>query len=120
MQVELIKTFTFEAAHYLPKVPTTHKCHRIHGHSYTIEITLAGEVDEEMGWLIDYADIAAAIEPIRKQLDHRVLNDIAGLENATSEVLAGWMWERLERSLPQLTCIEIAETCLSRCRYRGR
>ena len=120
MIIELIKTFTFEAAHSLPKVPDGHKCRRIHGHSFTVELTVRGEVDEELGWLMDYEEITSAFRPIREQLDHHLLNEIPGLENATSENLARFIWERLLPDLPLLTCVEIAETCQSRCRYFGQ
>ena len=119
MIVELVKTFTFEAAHFLPKVPEGHKCRRIHGHGFTVALTLRGEVDEALGWLMDYADIARAYQPIHHRLDHHLLNEIEGLENATSENLARYIWDELAPSLPLMTCVEIAETCQSRCRYFG-
>jgi 6-pyruvoyltetrahydropterin/6-carboxytetrahydropterin synthase len=121
MRVELTKEFHFEAAHRLPMVPPDHKCHRLHGHSYRIEIAVAGEVDAKTGWLVDYADITAAVEPVlRGELDHRTLNDVPGLENATSEVLCGWLWQRFAPRLPGLDAITVHETCTARCTYRGR
>jgi 6-pyruvoyltetrahydropterin/6-carboxytetrahydropterin synthase len=121
MHVELTKEFHFEAAHRLPRVPPEHKCHRLHGHSYRLEITVVGEVDPSTGWLVDYADIGTALEPIlRNELDHRTLNDVPGLENATSEVLCGWLWQRLAPRLPGLAAITVHETCTARCTYRGR
>ena len=91
MRVELVKEFRFESAHRLPRVPEDHKCFRMHGHSYRIEVCVAGEVDPALGWLVDFGDIAARVEPVLKQeLDHRVLNDVPGLENPTSELLAHW------------------------------
>jgi 6-pyruvoyltetrahydropterin/6-carboxytetrahydropterin synthase len=120
MRVELTKEFHFEAAHRLPMVPPEHKCHRLHGHSFRIEVTVAGEVDEATGWLVDYADISDAVAPIvRDELDHRTLNDVSGLENATSEVLCGWLWHRLAPRLPGLAAITVHETCTARCTYRG-
>ena len=121
MRVELTKEFHFEASHRLLMVPPEHKCHRLHGHSFRIEVTVAGPVDEATGWLVDYAGITAAVEPIlRAELDHRTLNDVPGLENATSEVLCGWLWQRLEPGLPGLAAITVHETCTARCTYRGR
>jgi 6-pyruvoyltetrahydropterin/6-carboxytetrahydropterin synthase len=117
--VELEKTFTFEAAHVLPKTPMGHKCRRLHGHSFRVDVCVAGEVDERTGWLIDYADIKEAFAPLYEQLDHRYLNDIEGLENPTSEILAAWIWERLAPRLPQLGRITVHETCDSRCVYVG-
>ncbi|MFQ5807083.1 MAG: 6-carboxytetrahydropterin synthase QueD [Phycisphaerae bacterium] len=119
MHVRLAKSFTFEAAHALPTFPEGHKCRRLHGHSYTVEVVVAGEVDPAQGYLIDYGDIRAACEPIRKQLDHFHLNEIAGLENPTSENIARWIWERLKPTLPLLSKIIIHETCTSRCEYTG-
>jgi len=119
MKVELRKTFQFEAAHLLPHLPESHKCRRLHGHSFQVEIVVAGECDPGLGWLMDYADIAAAFKPLWEQLDHRYLNEVAGLENPTSENIARWIWERLQPELPLLTEVVIAETCQSRCVYRG-
>ena len=120
MRVELTKEFRFEAAHRLPMVPPEHKCHRLHGHSFRIEVTVAGEVDETTGWLVDYGDIGVAVTPIlESELDHRTLNDVPGLENATSEILCGWLWRRLAPRLPGLAAITVHETCAARCTYRG-
>lgn len=120
MRVELTKEFRFEAAHRLPMVPPDHKCHRLHGHSYRIEVAVAGEVDEATGWLVDYADVAAVVEPVlRGELDHRTLNDVPGLENATSEALCLWLWRRFAPGLPLLAAVTVHETCTARCTFRG-
>ena len=97
--MELRKTFQFEAAHLLPLLPETHKCRRLHGHSFQVEIVVAGECDPKLGWVVDFAEVDAAVGPLMKQLDHRYLNDVPGLENPTSEVLARWIWERLAPTL---------------------
>ncbi len=117
--MEIYKEFTFEAAHRLPNVPVEHKCSRLHGHSFAVRIFVAGEVGADTGWVMDFSDISAAFKPIRKQLDHYYLNDIEGLENPTSENIARWIWQRLQSSLPQLSAVEIRETCTSGCIYRG-
>jgi 6-pyruvoyltetrahydropterin/6-carboxytetrahydropterin synthase len=119
MKVELRKSFQFEAAHKLPNVPPDHKCARLHGHSFRVEVVVAGECDPRLGWLMDYADISEAFKPFLDRLDHHYLNEIPGLENATSENLARWIWDRLKPKLPLLTEIVVAETCVSRCIYRG-
>jgi 6-pyruvoyltetrahydropterin/6-carboxytetrahydropterin synthase len=119
MKIELRKTFQFEAAHLLPRLPETHKCRRLHGHSFQTEIVVAGEADPDFGWLIDYADISEAFRPLWEQLDHRYLNEIPGLENPTSENIAVWIWERLKPALPPLKEVMVAETCTARCVYRG-
>ena len=119
MQVELRRTFQFEAAHLLPQLPKTHKCRRLHGHSFQAEIVVAGECDVKLGWLMDYADISEALKPLWEQLDHRYLNEIPGLDNPTSENIAAWIWERLKPTLPSLSEVVVAETCTARCVYRG-
>jgi len=119
MNIELIKTFQFEAAHLLPLLPRTHKCRRLHGHSFKVDIVVAGECDPRQGWLMDYADISAAFKPIWEKLDHRYLNEIRGLENPTSENLAVWIWRRLQPKLSLLKEVRVAETCQSCCVYRG-
>lgn len=119
MRMELRKTFQFEAAHLLPELPKSHKCRRLHGHSFVVEVVIEGECDPKLGWLMDYADISAAFNPILERLDHYYLNEIPGLENPTSENLAAWIWKRLHAKLPSLKEIVVAETCVSRCVYRG-
>jgi len=119
MHIELRKTFQFEAAHLLPHLPRSHKCRRLHGHSFGVEVVVSGQCDPKLGWLMDYADISAAFRPLWAKLDHRYLNEIPGLENPTSEIIAAWIWKRLKSRLPLLTEIVVAETCQSRCVYRG-
>lgn len=117
--MEIWKEFTFEAAHQLPNVPEGHKCKRLHGHSFRVRIYVKGQPDLELGWIIDFADIADAFEPLRLRLDHYYLNEIEGLENPTSETLARWIWIRLEPTLPMLSKIEVCETCATGCVYTG-
>lgn len=118
--MELRKTFQIEAAHRLPNVPTDHKCARLHGHSWSIEVAIEGPVGDDTGWVMDYADLKAAFQPIHDRIDHNYLNEIPGLENPTSERLAVWLWNELKPRLPLLSELVIAETCTSRCVYRGR
>ncbi len=117
--MDLFKRFQIEAAHFLPHVPDGHKCRRMHGHSFQIEVHVTGPLVEPAGWVMDFADIKSAFDPIYRQLDHFCLNDIPGLENPTSENLARWIWQRLQPSLPMLSAIVIRETCTSGCIYRG-
>lgn len=119
MQVRLVKTFGFEAAHWLPTFPEGHKCRRLHGHSFRVEVVVEGVLDPARGYLMDYGEIKAATEPIERALDHRCLNEIAGLENPTSEMIARWIWEKLKPALPALALVVVQETCSSRCEYRG-
>jgi 6-pyruvoyltetrahydropterin/6-carboxytetrahydropterin synthase len=117
--MDLFKEFTIEAAHRLPTVPADHKCSRLHGHSFRIEVHVDGPVNEYTGMVVDFADIKSAVRPLYEQLDHTYLNDIEGLENPTSENLARWVWARLKPSLPQLSRVLIRETCTSGCSYNG-
>jgi 6-pyruvoyltetrahydropterin/6-carboxytetrahydropterin synthase len=119
MKIELRKSFQFEAAHLLPRLPKSHKCRRLHGHSFKVEIVVAGECDEKLGWLMDYADISAAFQPIWQKLDHYYLNEIPGLENPTSENVAVWIWKKLKPRLPLLAEVVVAETCTALAVYRG-
>ena len=120
MVCRLNKEFFFEAAHTLPKVPPTHKCHHMHGHSYRVVVCVEGEVDPAMGWLYDHGVIGDAMKPIVDQLDHVYLNDIPGLENPTVENLSAWLWQRLEPLCPGLCEIVIQETPNAWCTYRGK
>ena len=117
--MEIFKEFRFEAAHRLPHVPPGHKCARLHGHSFVIAIHVQGEVGAESGWIMDFADIKKAFDPIHARLDHHYLNEIPGLDNPTSEVLARWIWRELKPNLPELSRIVVRETCTSGCVYQG-
>ena len=117
--MRIFKEFQIEAAHKLPNVAEDHKCRRLHGHSYTIAIHIEGQPDESSGWIMDFADISAAFQPVFDELDHRYLNDIDGLDNPTSENLAKWIWGRLKPSLTELVSVQIRETCTSGCIYEG-
>jgi 6-pyruvoyltetrahydropterin/6-carboxytetrahydropterin synthase len=117
--MEIYKVFKFDAAHSLPNVPAGHKCAQVHGHSFRVEIHVRGKADSHAGWVMDFADIAAACQPIIDQLDHKYLNDIAGLANPTSENLAKWIWQRLQPTLVQLSRIVVQESPESGCMYAG-
>lgn len=117
--VELVKDFRFEAAHWLPNVPEGHQCRRMHGHSFRGEIAVRGPVDPQLGWVIDFAELKKAVDPLVHRLDHYTLNEIPGLENPTAERLAIWIWHELIAKLPMLYRVTIEETCTSRCHYFG-
>jgi len=117
--MEIFKVFMLEAAHRLPNVPPGHKCARLHGHSFRVELKVEGEPGGQTGWIMDFGDVKAAFQPIYDRLDHHYLNDIPGLENPTSENLAVWIWKELKPVLPALSEITVHETCTSGCRYRG-
>lgn len=117
--MEIHKVFGFESAHSLPNVAEDHKCRRVHGHSFRVTVRVEGPVGDESGWVMDFADLKAAVQPTIDALDHRYLNEIDGLENPTSEVVATWIWDRVVGALPGLSAVEVHETCTSGCTYRG-
>lgn len=114
---EVRKIFNFEAAHRLPKLAPTHKCSRLHGHSYKVTLIIRGELLPEMGWVMDFAEIKRIFSPILELLDHHYLNEVPGLENPTSEVLAHWIYNQLSNKLAGLHQVIIAETCTSETAY---
>jgi 6-pyruvoyltetrahydropterin/6-carboxytetrahydropterin synthase len=116
--MEVFREFTFEAAHQLPKVPDGHKCARLHGHSFRVEVHVEGEIDPVTGMVIDFAEIKDAFARLHDRLDHHYLNDVEGLDNPTSENIAHWIWDRLVSDLP-LSEIVVRETCTSGVAYRG-
>lgn len=118
-EFELRSSFDFEAAHHLPAVAPEHRCHRTHGHSYSVEVRVAGPAVGPYDWVIDLGEIEKACEALRQELDHRLLNEIPGLANPTSEMLARWVWRRLEADLLGLTAVSVRETQRSSCVYRG-
>ena len=115
----LAREFTFDAAHRLPGVPEGHKCGRLHGHTFRVELIFEGEVDEAAGWVMDFADITRAFAPCLEKLDHRYLNEVEGLENPTVENIARWVWVRVKRTLPLLLQVNVTEAETSRCEYQG-
>lgn len=119
MIVELKKHYRFEAAHHLPRVPKGHKCARLHGHSYRVELIVRGPVDVHTGWLIDFAAIDDAWQPLFERFDHRNLNEVPGLENSTCEILAAYVFDAIKPRIPVLAAVTIWETDDACCTYRG-
>lgn len=117
--LELVKTFRFEAAHWLPTVPPGHQCGRPHGHSYEIDVHVAGPMDPDHGWVVDFGQISKVVKPVVAELDHRCLNEVSGLDNPTSELLAQWLWQRIAPAVPLLIAVAVRETATSRCVFRG-
>ena len=116
--MEIYKDFRFEAAHRLPFAPEGHRCRRLHGHSFRCRAYVTGELTMPQGWVLDFADIKAAMAPLLELLDHNYLNEIPGLENPTAEILAQWIFERLALRVAGLSAVEIAETCSAGCIVR--
>lgn len=117
--MEIYKVFTIDVAHSLPAVPEGHKCSKVHGHTFRIEVHLSGPVDPVKGWVMDFAEITALFQPVQKRLDHKYLNEIEGLENPTSENLSKWLWKELRATLPYLSKIVVQESPDSGCVYYG-
>lgn len=94
MPVTIGRSYRFESAHFLPKVPEGHRCRNLHGHNYRVEIILMGEIDAR-GFVRDFGEVDADIAPLLKCVDHKLLNEVPGLENPTAEIIAAWFLERL-------------------------
>ncbi|MFO1152594.1 MAG: 6-carboxytetrahydropterin synthase QueD [Rhodospirillales bacterium] len=118
--MRITQAFRFEAAHRLPGVPPTHRCHRLHGHSYRVELSLEGPVDPVTGFVIDFFAVEAAFAPLLAQLDHQCLNEVEGLANPTAELIAVWIWDRARPRLPQLAHVRVFENADCWADYDGR
>lgn len=117
--MKITQAFTFEAAHRLPNVPETHRCHRMHGHSYRVELQIEGPVDPVTGFVVDFFDVESAFAPVLARLDHYCLNEIEGLENPTAEIISAWIWDKTKPALPQLSLVRVFETPMSWADYDG-
>lgn len=95
LRARIGRTYRFESAHHLPLLPEGHKCKNLHGHNYRIEVVVCGPLDQR-GFVRDFAEMDAEVAPLIKRLDHRLLNEIEGLENPTAEVIAAWFYARIE------------------------
>ncbi len=115
----ITQAFTFEAAHHLPHVPETHRCRRLHGHSYRVELRLAGELDAFSGFVVDFFDVEKVFQPLLERLDHHLLNEIEGLQNPTAENIAIWIYQGVKRALPQLEAVKVFETPMCWAEYCG-
>lgn len=119
MNGELVKTFRFDAAHWLPNAPPGHKCARPHGHGYRVDVHVIGPVDPHAGWVMDFGRIKGCVQPLIDRLDHSHLNEVEDLANPTSELLAHWLWERIHPDLPELSAVVVHESDGAKCIYRG-
>lgn len=117
--MRIFKQFTFDSAHFLPHVPPGHKCREIHGHTYRLVVHIEGKLDQNLGWVMDFADLKKIIDPIVKSIDHQLLNNIEGLENPTCEMIAVWLWNKIKPEIPSLARIELHETPTSGAIYDG-
>lgn len=115
----VFKKFKFDSAHFLPNVPDGHKCKEIHGHTYSMMVYFEGNLSGDLEWVMDFAEIKAVINPFINEIDHKLLNNIPGLENPTAERIAIWLWNRIKPILPTLCKIQINETPESGVIYNG-
>jgi 6-pyruvoyltetrahydropterin/6-carboxytetrahydropterin synthase len=115
----IFQVFEVNAAHYLPCLPETHPCRRLHGHTFRIEVHIEAPLDPAKAWVRDFAEVREAFAPLHEALDHGLLNDVEGLENPTSENLARWIWTRLKDSLPELSRVVVQETANAGAIYEG-
>lgn len=118
--MQIFKQFTFDSAHFLPHVPDGHKCKEIHGHTYHLTVYVEGELQSKLEWVMDFAEMKNVIDPVVKSIDHKLLNNISGLENPTCEVIAVWLWNKIKPEVPLLTKIELHETPSSGAIYEGK
>lgn len=112
------KEFSFDAAHSLPHLPASHKCHHLHGHTYLVRVHCSGDLMPDKSWVIDYADIKAAVQPLVDRLDHKNINDVL-LTHTTAENIAFWFYMSLRDKLP-VSCVDVHETAGTCCSYRPR
>ncbi len=118
--MRITQAFTFEAAHRLPNVPEGHRCRRMHGHPYRVEVRIEGSVDPHSGFVVDFFDVEAAFAPLMERLDHNCLNEVQGLENPTAENISMWIWDRMRPSLLNLVSVAVFETPNCWAEYDGR
>ncbi len=117
MKFELKTQFRIESARFLPNLPDGHPCKRLHGHGFEIILRLIGPLDPEIGWVRDYHEIEKTARPVLNQIDHRVLNEVPGLENPTSELLCQWLFEKLKPSISELVQVSVRETPGTECSF---
>ena len=117
--MKIFKSFTFDSAHFLPNVPDGHKCKAVHGHTYRLTVFLEGELDENLQWVLDFSELKKVMNPILDSVDHKLLNEIEGLENPTCEVITMWLWHKIKAKMPLLTKVELYETPTSGAVYEG-
>lgn len=118
--MKIFRKFTFDSAHFLPNVPDGHKCKNVHGHTYHLTVFFEGDIDEHLKWVIDFSEVKNVIKPIIDSIDHKLLNDIEGLENPTCEVLAIWIWDKIKPQIPALVKVKLYENTTSGVIYEGK
>lgn len=117
MNFSITHGFSVESARFLPNLPVSHPCSKMHGHSFKLNLKFVGPLKQPEGWLIDFNDIKKTVQPVLSRLDHCVLNEVAGLENPTSENLAFYVFSEVKKSLPSLAQVTVSETPETSCTY---
>jgi 6-pyruvoyltetrahydropterin/6-carboxytetrahydropterin synthase len=117
---EIFKQFSFDAAHHLaPNVETDHPFARLHGHSFTVTVTLRGNPDPKTQWIVNLDEVRKAMDKVHGELDHRYLNDVPGLEIPTLENISRWIWDKMKKDFPQLYRVTIVRGTLGEgCSYQ--
>jgi 6-pyruvoyltetrahydropterin/6-carboxytetrahydropterin synthase len=116
--MRIYKEFTFEAGHFLPSAPPSDPNSRLHGHSFVVRVTVEGEPDPETGLIVHFDEFSAMLADVKDKLDHRLLNEVKGLETPTLERIAAWIWRELTPVLPGLAEVHISRpTCREGCVY---
>ena len=112
------KDFAFEASHHLDPalLGPTHKCCRMHGHSYRVRVYCSAEKLDRRGFVIDYAEISAAVDPVIARLDHNFLNQLLPF-HTTAENLAEWFFYTLKDALPSVSRVDVFETAKTCCTF---
>lgn len=117
--MEIYKEFSFDSAHYLPNVDEGHKCRNMHGHTYRLRVVIKGEPDPHYGWLMDFKELKDIVNVVIDKMDHKLINDIDGLQNPTAENITIWIWNQISPLLPHLYRIELYETPTTGVVYHG-
>ncbi|MEM8773096.1 MAG: 6-carboxytetrahydropterin synthase QueD [Pseudomonadota bacterium] len=115
--MRIVKSMSFDAAHFLSQDDDARPYARMHGHSFTMEVEITGSPDRDNGWVVDFGDVADALDGLREKLDHRLLNEVPGLERPTLENICQWAAAQLKPQFPGLTQVRVSrpsngETCI--------
>ena len=118
--MKIFRTYTVHAARFIPTLESKHPCSKMHGHTFKIIIELDGSINKDTGFIMDFYDLDVIInEKIIKKIDHKVLNDIKGLENPSSEFISIWVWKQLIKDIPDLSQVIISEDHGTGIKYSG-
>ena len=116
---ELTKGFGFEAAHTLKGTTLGAGSEEIDGHSFRAEVVVRGKPDPATGMMVDLGKLEQNLADIRKLLDHKLLNNVPGLELPTLEHLAAFIWQRAN-VVGKLTRVTVyRDSCNEACSYYG-